>query len=407
MSINLSDNIQIGQQLPVDSRYLNGYSTWADVTTAVGGIPSALRFIGLTVNVAGVEYWWKDGITDPNLIIKSPDLPPTVLSALPFSTDHLLATNNQYVVDDVVYYLGDVYKCIADNDSIIPTNILYWAKIGPGFPIVQQPADWTSTTGNNQILNKPTIPTLTSQLTNDVPFLTQDNVVEYPNLASFPVTGVIGTIYIALDTGFFYSWNGTAYVLSSPTNTGITGIGITNYLPKFTSPTAIGNSLVYDDGTNIGIGTITPSTKLSVEFNDSSSSPKGGLFKNTNSLGRASVFTYNDINEGGVFGTYGNAFPTASYRNNFAVSATKKLLFVSDGDISNGGTSSIDFIAGGFTNTPTLKITNGVLNITQTPTAGATSDKLLVRDTSGNVKQIDYPAIQSVGFEQNFLLMGS
>jgi len=259
------------------------------------------------------------------------DIPTSnILSALPFSTDHLAITNNQYTIGDIVYYLGDVYRCIASNDSIIPTSTLYWTNIGAGYPIVQQPSDWNSTSGNNQILNKPTIPTLT---------------------------------------------------------------GATNYLPKFTSPTAIGNSLVYDDGTNIGIGTITPSTKLSVEFNDSSSSPKGGLFKNTNSLGRASIFTYNDINEGGVFGTYGSNFPTASYRNNFAVSATKKLLFVSDGDISNGGTSSIDFIAGGFTNTPTLKITNGLLNIAQTPTTGTTSDYVLLRDSSGNVKQIAYPTV--------------
>lgn len=36
---------------------------------------------------------------------------------------------------------------------------------------------------------------------------------------------------------------------------------------------------------------------------------------------------------------------------------------------------------------------NGQLLIQTTPTTGATSDKLLVRDTSGNVKQIDYPTI--------------
>jgi len=35
---------------------------------------------------------------------------------------------------------------------------------------------------------------------------------------------------------------------------------------------------------------------------------------------------------------------------------------------------------------------DGQLKITKTPTTGTTSDKLLVRDTSGNVKQIDYPA---------------
>jgi hypothetical protein len=80
------------------------------------------------------------------------------LVALPFSTDHLTATGNAYAINDVVYYLGNVYRCIASNDSILPTNATYWTNLGAGFPLVQQPSDWNSTTGNNQILNKPTIP---------------------------------------------------------------------------------------------------------------------------------------------------------------------------------------------------------------------------------------------------------
>jgi hypothetical protein len=45
----------------------------------------------------------------------------------------------------------------------------------------------------------------------------------------------------------------------------ITGSGTTNYIPKFTSSSAIGNSVVYDDGTNIGIGTASPLVKLHVD----------------------------------------------------------------------------------------------------------------------------------------------
>ena len=80
------------------------------------------------------------------------------LLALPFTTDHLTATSNPYVIGDVVYYSGNVYRCIANNDSILPTNVSYWTSLGTGFPLVEQPSDWNSTTGNNQILNKPTIP---------------------------------------------------------------------------------------------------------------------------------------------------------------------------------------------------------------------------------------------------------
>ena len=40
--------------------------------------------------------------------------------------------------------------------------------------------------------------------------------------------------------------------------------GSTNYIPKYSSSSAIGNSLIYDSGTNIGIGTASPTYKLHV-----------------------------------------------------------------------------------------------------------------------------------------------
>ena len=44
----------------------------------------------------------------------------------------------------------------------------------------------------------------------------------------------------------------------------VTGIGTTNYLSKFTGSSAIGDSLVFDNGTNVGIGTTIPTHQLSV-----------------------------------------------------------------------------------------------------------------------------------------------
>lgn len=39
-----------------------------------------------------------------------------------------------------------------------------------------------------------------------------DDVLEYPNLASFPVTGESAKVYVALDTNKTYRWSGTVYV---------------------------------------------------------------------------------------------------------------------------------------------------------------------------------------------------
>ncbi|MFA5857628.1 MAG: hypothetical protein WC955_01025 [Elusimicrobiota bacterium] len=43
-----------------------------------------------------------------------------------------------------------------------------------------------------------------------------------------------------------------------------TGVGTTGYIARFTSQNTLGNSIIYDDGTNAGIGTTTPAYKLDV-----------------------------------------------------------------------------------------------------------------------------------------------
>lgn len=53
-------------------------------------------------------------------------------------------------------------------------------------------------------------------------------------------------------------YNGTNWVNATFSGGGITGSGTTNYIPKFTSATAIGNSVLYETSNNIGIGTTTP-----------------------------------------------------------------------------------------------------------------------------------------------------
>jgi hypothetical protein len=40
--------------------------------------------------------------------------------------------------------------------------------------------------------------------------------------------------------------------------------GTTNYVPKFTAGTTLGNSQIFDDGTNVGIGTASPTEKLDI-----------------------------------------------------------------------------------------------------------------------------------------------
>jgi len=73
MSIKLGDNIEITGPQPNDARYLNVNVPWAstgETNAALLGGVGGVRYTGLTVNIAGTEYWYKNGIEDADLIEK-------------------------------------------------------------------------------------------------------------------------------------------------------------------------------------------------------------------------------------------------------------------------------------------------------------------------------------------------
>jgi uncharacterized protein YaiE (UPF0345 family) len=110
-----------------------------------------------------------------------------------------------------------------------------------------------------------------------------DDIIEVANYAALPATGEIGKIYVTLDNNKIYRWSGSVYIeiasnsaiwgaitgtlgdqtdlqnalnakqnaLTNP----VTGTGTTNYIPKFTGSTAIGNSNITDNGTVVSIST--------------------------------------------------------------------------------------------------------------------------------------------------------
>ena len=70
MPITLNDNLGINAPKPTDNRY--GY--YASLPNALSALDVTVRYIGLTVGIlvgsSIVEYWFKDGILDANLVIK-------------------------------------------------------------------------------------------------------------------------------------------------------------------------------------------------------------------------------------------------------------------------------------------------------------------------------------------------
>jgi hypothetical protein len=66
-------------------------------------------------------------------------------------------------------------------------------------------------------------------------------------------------------------------ILTNP----ITGTGTINYIPKFTSSSAIGNSIIFDNGTSVGIGTSSPVTNIQVSGSNGVTDSYGQLFIQT------------------------------------------------------------------------------------------------------------------------------
>ena len=88
-------------------------------------------------------------------------------------------------------------------------------------------------------------------------------------------TPTAGAIAYGTGTAYAFTTAGTSgQVLTSsgagaptwttPTTGTVTGTGTTNYVAKFSSSSAIGSSVLYDDGTSVGVGTASPTARLTI-----------------------------------------------------------------------------------------------------------------------------------------------
>ena len=71
MAILINDNYSLqAENKAFDARYLDINVPWASCAAAIAGIPT-YRYPGLTINISNEEWWWKDGIGDSDLELKS------------------------------------------------------------------------------------------------------------------------------------------------------------------------------------------------------------------------------------------------------------------------------------------------------------------------------------------------
>ena len=211
MAINLNDNIKIFAGKPSESKYLSSTNTvYSSIGNVNAAIPITLRHIGLTVNVGNVEYWYKDGVTDGNLIEK-------IYSTLIPITDYITGGTN------VGYFSGQTgiqtlpINHLYDNDYDGKYNSLYnyYYRGGDGIIHVGTPKDgiikrgylkstgitksfiWSEYTGGTELVGWALL---------DVDISKTIGVFQYGNMyydgaLTFPYTGTSWTTSTAYNNG--------------------------------------------------------------------------------------------------------------------------------------------------------------------------------------------------------------
>lgn len=111
-----------------------------------------------------------------------------------------------------------------------------------------------------------------------------------------------------------------------------------------------------------GIGTIYPNYKLTV-LDTTSGVPVQGYISNSNSEGRANMGLYNDMGNSVSIQMSGSQYVSPSLYNTAGVgsqgSGVSSFRITTNGEKPNGGNTPIEFIAGGYNDTPAMYITPG------------------------------------------------
>jgi hypothetical protein len=85
MAINIVDNLNIFAPKSIDNRYLkNGINPYTSINDVLNTLTISVRHIGLTVLINDQEYWFKDGITNIDLVLKSSESSSITGTTLPY-----------------------------------------------------------------------------------------------------------------------------------------------------------------------------------------------------------------------------------------------------------------------------------------------------------------------------------
>jgi len=206
---------------------------------------------------------------------------------------HFSGYGTQYEVGDLVYYQGHIYSALANNDGVPPVigGNAYWTDLGVGNRLRQILSDWNATTGEAQILNKPTA---LSQFTNDAGFITSFTETD-PIFTASAAAAISSTDITNWNTAYGWGDHSTAGYITAEADTlnsvttrgnttlntitvgGITATGVTStiYAGTATRLRTEANNLVFERESSSGFmkfyinqTTLSPSAKSYLGYNN-------------------------------------------------------------------------------------------------------------------------------------------
>lgn len=310
---------------------------------------------------------------------------------------------------NLIQSLGYVEKIDNTNGS----GVIKGPGVTRSVPNIQQGYVWVG--------NADDVPTPTATSSLSVASATQTSqAITFNNGGTGAVSGT--TFNGSTARTISYNTIGAQPLLTNP----VTGTGTTNYLPKFTGTSTLGNSLVFDDGTNIGIGTNDPIRRLDVNSGIASDIARFGNNSGNFTLGQTSNLTSLDLAANNAYrvrqgstvpfsiksdgtlqlATYGAGFLTTDASGNVSVSTSTSSDTLDDvtgrgntttnsievGDIKSTGDITIDNSSGD----PFLKFKTTaqeyVVRIDQSD-----SEKFQIRDTTNNETRLTIDTSGNLG----------
>ena len=268
--------------------------------------------------------------------------PATLIGNLLNIPDYSSALTGYVPTSRTLTINGTAYDLSADRSWSVGTVTSVGATGGTGISISGSPI-----TGSGSLTITNTAPDQTVVLSSGTGISTSGT---YPN---FTITNTSPDQIVALTSSTGISVSGTypnftiTNTSPAPANT-ITGLGTTNYVSKFTASGTIGNSQIFDNGTNVGIG--TTSINSSLEIYKASGPNYIYLTNGTSGTNNGVVLRYNSVDYMGMIGTFTTGelkvggFNAGGYFMTFYSNNSERMRLTPSGRLLIGTTTESTFL---------------------------------------------------------------